>query len=574
MKRRKSIKTRVLAVLFMTQIPLITIIIVYSVYFVNYFNQSLSRSNSTALGSYCATLEDDLERLEDSLLNFIASDISYKMLYTDDDYLDAHINSLEIMEFYENIIKENPFLYGCYIINAKHQIFRGSYSHENTDYYVKQELVKHFSDYLNQTEAVFLDQWEPLKLKDKSFLYMVKGVQGTYCILLLDVSMIHVPQNSVEDAGGRILFFSEDNILNDQAWAQNHEIQLNSSDKYYFSGSPQRYLVIERPVENAQIRAAYLSQYNGLLGNMSLLQKSVILVSVGIIIILLPVGYYRLKRVFFNPIDRLVGTMEAIRNGQMETRADEDYSESEFLTVNQTFNSMISEINELKIEAYEKELDLQQKELDLQKTQLDYYQTQIRPHFYVNCLKSIHGLLEEEHLEDCKKAVVLLSRHLRYMLKGPSVAVTLEEELTYVENYIDLQKISMAYPPKLTIEIGEDEKFFSIPAISVLSFVENSIKYGSKAGCSLVIAIVVSQMESEEGRYINISISDNGPGFDEKMMDLLNRGEDPSSNGRHMGIYNVMQRLELYYGKEYVLCAFSNMDGAHVDIFIKEEDKQ
>lgn len=574
MKRRKSIKTRVLAVLFMTQIPLITIIIVYSVYFVNYFNQSLSRSNSTALGSYCATLEDDLERLEDSLLNFIASDISYKMLYTDDDYLDAHINSLEIMEFYENIIKENPFLYGCYIINAKHQIFRGFYSHENTDYYVKQELVKHFSDYLNQTEAVFLDQWEPLKLKDKSFLYMVKGVQGTYCILLLDVSMIHVPQNSVEDAGGRILFFSEDNILNDQAWAQNHEIQLNSSDKYYFSGSPQRYLVIERPVENAQIRAAYLSQYNGLLGNMSLLQKSVILVSVGIIIILLPVGYYRLKRVFFNPIDRLVGTMEAIRNGQMETRADEDYSESEFLTVNQTFNSMISEINELKIEAYEKELDLQQKELDLQKTQLDYYQTQIRPHFYVNCLKSIHGLLEEEHLEDCKKAVVLLSRHLRYMLKGPSVAVTLEEELTYVENYIDLQKISMAYPPKLTIEIGEDEKFFSIPAISVLSFVENSIKYGSKAGCSLVIAIVVSQMESEEGRYINISISDNGPGFDEKMMDLLNRGEDPSSNGRHMGIYNVMQRLELYYGKEYVLCAFSNMDGAHVDIFIKEEDKQ
>ena len=83
MKRRRSIKTKVLAVLLLTQIPLITIIIVYNFYFVNYFNQSLSTSNQNALASYCDILEDDLERLNSGLLNYVASDVYFKMLSTD-----------------------------------------------------------------------------------------------------------------------------------------------------------------------------------------------------------------------------------------------------------------------------------------------------------------------------------------------------------------------------------------------------------------------------------------------------------------------------------------------------------
>ena len=71
MKRRKSIKGKVLTVLLLTQIPLMTIIIVYNIYFVNYFNRSLSDSNRTALASYCDTLEEVLNRLNTSLLSFV-----------------------------------------------------------------------------------------------------------------------------------------------------------------------------------------------------------------------------------------------------------------------------------------------------------------------------------------------------------------------------------------------------------------------------------------------------------------------------------------------------------------------
>ena len=257
--------------------------------------------------------------------------------------------------------------------------------------------------------------------------------------------------------------------------------------------------------------------------------------------------------------------MEEIRNGKMETRADEDYTEAEFRIMNQTFNAMITEIKVLKIESYTVE-PLRQR------TQLDYYQTQIRPHFYVNCLKSIYGLLEEERYEDSKNAVVYLSRHLRYMLKSPSIAVTMEEELQYVDNYIQLQQISLAYPPRLTVEIDPALKGYLIPAISILSLVENSVKYGGKSNHNLVISIYISRIVSEEGSFMNLTVSDNGPGFPEDVLEKLNLCgvENPNSDEHHIGIYNVIQRFILYYGRERVLFGFSNIDGAHADIFVRD----
>ncbi len=574
MKRRKSIKGKVLTVLLLTQIPLMTIIIVYNIYFVNYFNQSLSESNRTALASYCDTLEEVLNRLNTSLLSFVVENTSFKMLTTDDDYLSAHLHSLEVVDYYDSFIEENSLLYGCYIINNKYEIFRESYLTGQTDYHTNEQLRDYFRVYLDEEDTVMQDVWEPLILEDRSFLYMVKGMRGTYVVSIVDVSAVHVPQNELteDDMDRAVVFFDGDQLLNEKQWIEEDQIELLGQEDYYFSGDPREFLIIEQSVEYTGIRAAYLMEYHGPMGNMSQMQQAVILLSLGIIIIIIPVGFYRLKRVFFNPIDRLVWTMTAIREGRMETRADEDYSESEFLTVNQTFNAMITEINDLKIESYEKELDLQKIQLDLQQTQLDYYQTQIRPHFYVNCLKSIHGLLEEGRMEDAKDTVVYLSRHLRYMLKGPSVAVSMEEELNYVKNYIQLQKISMAYPPSLTVEIEDDLKLRMIPAISILSFVENSVKYGGRAGQTLEIGVYISKIGSEEGSYLNISISDNGPGFAEEMLVSLNEGQEPSKDGRHVGIYNVMQRFILYYGKENVLFAFSNMNGACVDIFIREAD--
>ena len=154
MKRRKSIKTRVFTVLLLTQIPLIIIIIVYNFYFVNYFNQSISKSNKNALTSYCDILQDDLERINNGLLNYVASDVYFKMLSTDTRYLDAHIHSLEIINYFHSLLEDNRILYGCYIINNRYQIFRECYASQKSNYTMNEKLRSYFSFYLKQNGSI------------------------------------------------------------------------------------------------------------------------------------------------------------------------------------------------------------------------------------------------------------------------------------------------------------------------------------------------------------------------------------------------------------------------------------
>ena len=87
------------------------------------------------------------------------------------------------------------------------------------------------------------------------------------------------------------------------------------------------------------------------------------------------------------------------------------------------------------------------------------------------------------------------------------------------------------------------------------------------------MGVHVSFMETEEGSYLNIHISDNGVGFGEELLRALNQGETAQTEGHSVGIHNVMQRFWLYFGRENVLFAFSNMEGANVDIFIRQTEE-
>ena len=90
----------------------------------------------------------------------------------------------------------------------------------------------------------------------------------------------------------------------------------------------------------------------------------------------------------------------------------------------------------------------------------------------------------------------------------------------------------------------------------------------------LKIGIHISYLKDGEGDYLNIHISDNGIGFEEELLKKLNQYEVTERKGESVGVYNVMQRFWLYFGRENVLFAFSNMEGANVDIFIRLANKE
>ena len=80
----------------------------------------------------------------------------------------------------------------------------------------------------------------------------------------------------------------------------------------------------------------------------------------------------------------LVSTMDRIGRGELSVRSSVDYRNAEFTQVNETFNRMIDQITQLKIDGYEKELEARRNEMTALKLQ-------IRPHFVLNCLKSVYA---------------------------------------------------------------------------------------------------------------------------------------------------------------------------------------
>lgn len=567
-KRKKySIKTKVFVILLIFQLPLTFMILFFNYRFIKFFNSHIASNNENVLSLYCLEIEDPLERLNESMLNFVVYNDNFRKLTVSSDPLEAHLLTYTIMKDYQTVIAENKSLYACYIIDEDNQMFREVFADRDTDYTIKNNLNNYIAKLVKEEKNKEQKEWQPAVIGGHTFLYMIKGYQGTYSVYIIDTGNFNLPETKQETATGQIILFNDRLSLNTTVDLSGDQIDLYESARYYFSGEENKYMITERKISHADVYAAYVMKYEGFLGSLSVRQKISIFLTLIVLIMLFPVDYYVLKKIFFQPVDSLVEVMNEIRKGKLMKRADIQFSDIEFQEVNQTFNSMMSQIENLKIESYEKELSMKE-------TQFEFFQLQIRPHFYINCLKSIYGLLEEHKEEEAGKSIVCLSKHLRYMFKDIVTNVPIKEELQYVRNYMELQALNMAYPPEYEIEVDERANDFIIPAISILSFVENAVKYGRTKKNDFRVGIFITYMELDEKYYLNIHISDNGEGFPEKMLKELNDNNHKAEESDTVGMLNVIRRFQLYYGEDRVLFAFSNMKGANIDIFINDVNRR
>lgn len=189
---------------------------------------------------------------------------------------------------------------------------------------------------------------------------------------------------------------------------------------------------------------------------------------------------------------------------------------------------------------------------------------QIRPHFYLNCLKSIFGLVQIGKKEQIQNALLHLSAHLRYVFAMDTDVIPLEKELQMCENYIKLQQECECGKPEISIAMDTAVLEAKVPPISCLTLVENCMKHAMAQNGSLMIWIQAKMLEIDGRRLVEISVRDNGPGFrDEMMKDLNSTSEKESVAG--IGLLNIIKRFHLLYGEE---CAihFSNKQGACVEI--------
>ena len=116
---------------------------------------------------------------------------------------------------------------------------------------------------------------------------------------------------------------------------------------------------------------------------------------------------------------------------------------------------------------------------ELSKAQLAALRRQIEPHFMFNTLNSIAGLVRSAENDAAVSMIVGLSEFLRRATEDSHRAqVTLEEEVEYLQRYLDIQKVRFGERLQVSVEIPAEILHAQVPNLLLQPLVENAIKHG------------------------------------------------------------------------------------------------
>ncbi len=382
----------------------------------------------------------------------------------------------------------------------------------------------------------------------------------------------------ITDRDRKILFSTNTGIPGKTIIARYGNLREAGFETVSVPENSDRYLVIAQPANNAGIVYAQLINEQVLTKNFDFFKIMIVILPVSLLVIML-VYFAFLQGILIKPLKELVKGMKRIMRGELEVRID-DRGPEEFRLVINTFNSMVSQIHKLKIDIYEGELkaknaelkaansDLKaaNAELEARESELRSMQMQINPHFFANSLNIVYNLAALKDIKAVQKMSIYLSNYFRYLLQIGNSMTELRREMDFIHNYLGIQKIRFTMRLESEISVPEQYMTQKLPPLLLQPFVENSIVHGFKDnGQTLRIRISAEpDPEFPDKSYI-IRIQDNGRGFSDENISILSDQErDESGGGKHIGIRNIMNRLNITFGDTAKLLLGNGEDGGAI----------
>jgi two-component system sensor histidine kinase YesM len=237
------------------------------------------------------------------------------------------------------------------------------------------------------------------------------------------------------------------------------------------------------------------------------------------------------------------------------------------------FNSMIDRLTHTIGELTEEKASKHEAELRAVEAEYRALQASVDPHFLNNILESINGIAKMNGQEKISRIVTSLSHVLRKSISVERRFVSLQAELEYVRNYLELQAAVSDRRVTASFEIEPAARTCLVPKLILQPVVENAMKYGlADAETDGVLSIVAYR---EDG--LHIIVSDNGRGMSRaKLQKARTDAPHPAASRARrggFGIRSVRRRMQLLYGDRAKFSISSRrMKGTRVELIFPEEE--
>jgi hypothetical protein len=194
----------------------------------------------------------------------------------------------------------------------------------------------------------------------------------------------------------------------------------------------------------------------------------------------------------------------------------------------------------------------QERQTEHLRSELSFLRSQISPHFIFNVLNSAVSLARTQPVQ-VEPTLLKLSGLMRYMLYDTDdTKVALNQELEYLESYIELQKLRFGDLVKIQFSKSGVLSGYAIEPMLLIPFVENAFKHGMGKINDPEIIIALEELHGILYFYVK---------------NRYNPGEETVQDKYSgIGLVNVSKRLDLLYGSSYHLNVMQTADWYEVKL--------
>ena len=273
-----------------------------------------------------------------------------------------------------------------------------------------------------------------------------------------------------------------------------------------------------------------------------------------------------ITKAMYQPLRRLTETMSLVSGGELERRV-EVTTKDEIGILSAEFNDMLGHIESLIGQ-------LVQEEMLKKDAELEALQYQITPHFMYNTLNSVKyaALLKGEAeigglLEDFIEL-------LQASINKKGKFVTVAEEIHFVKNYMNLQRMRYEEEIEADYQIQQDALPCFLPRLMLQPLAENAILHGLDLRAGRNRIVIGGNVDKGQ---LQLWVQDNGRGMTkEQMEELLQQKQKKARGLSGIGVANVKERLQLYYGSAGRVVCESSEAGTKICLCLpayREQDR-